>query len=279
VTAGGAALAAAAVAVGAGGSGFGGPVSFPDVALALVLVVVALGVSWWRRVGLESDLAVATVRSFVQLLAVGYVLDFVFRDHGAFTVVVLAVMVGTATLTSAARAAGVPRARPIAAASIGVAAAGTLGVLLALRIIHASPRVVIPLGSMIISSAMNTTSLVMSRLRQDLATARREVEARLSLGQPAREAARPWQRTALRTGMLPTVDQTKVVGLVALPGAMTGMILAGASPLAAIRLQLVVMYMLLGGNAFAALVAGEATVRRLFTPDHQLIRALRRVPG
>src|SRR5207247_345830 len=83
--------------VGAGGSGFGGPVSFPDVALALVLVVVALGVSWWRRVGLESDLAVATVRSFVQLLAVGYVLDFVFRDHGAFTVVVLAVMVGTAT--------------------------------------------------------------------------------------------------------------------------------------------------------------------------------------
>ncbi|HKY75340.1 MAG TPA: ABC transporter permease, partial [Acidimicrobiia bacterium] len=66
------------------------------------------------------------------------------------------------------------------------------------------------------------------------------------------------------------------VGLVALPGAMTGMILAGASPLAAIRLQLLVMYMLLGGNAFAALVSGELTVRRLFTADHQLIRTLRR---
>ncbi len=264
--------AAAAAAAGGGGgpgSGFGGPVSFTDVALALVLVAVALGVSQWRRVGLESDLAVATVRSFVQLLAIGYVLDFVFRDHGAFTVVVLAVMVGTASLTSAGRADGVPGARPIAAA-------GTLGVLMALRIVHASPRVVIPLGSMIISSAMNTTSLVMGRLRQDLAASRREVEARLSLGQPAREAARPWQRSALRTGMLPTVDQTKVVGLVSLPGAMTGMILAGASPLAAIRLQLLVMYMLLGGNAFAALVAGELTLRRLFTPDHQLIRSLRR---
>jgi putative ABC transport system permease protein len=58
---------------------------------------------------------------------------------------------------------------------------------------------------------------------------------------------------------------------------MTGMILAGASPLAAVRLQLVVMYMLLGGSAFAALVAGELTVRRLFTPAHQLIRSLRRV--
>src|SRR5260221_84280 len=107
---------------------------------------------------------------------------------------------------------------------------------------------------------------------------RREVEARLALAQPSRQAALPWQRVALRTGMLPTVDQTKVVGLVSLPGAMTGMILAGASPLAAIRLQLLVMYMLLGGNAFAALVSGELTLRRLFTPDHQLIRTLRRTP-
>src|SRR5206468_9428379 len=127
-------------------------------------------------------------------------------------------------------------------------------------------------------AAMNTPSLVRRRPRQALAVNRGGVEARLSPGQSSGGAARPWQRVALRTGMLPTVDQTKVVGLVALPGAMTGMILAGASPLAAIRLQLLVMYMLLGGNAFAALVAGELTLRRLFTPDHQLIRTLRRTP-
>jgi putative ABC transport system permease protein len=258
------------------GSGFVAPVSFADVGLALLLVAVAFAVSRWRRVGLESDLAVATVRSFLQLLAVGYALDFVFGGHGALTLVVLAVMVSTATLTSAGRAAGVPGARPIAAASIAVAAAATLGLLLVLGIVPSASRAVIPLGSMIISSAMNTTSLVMTRLRHDLAFNRREIEARLALGQPARQAARPWQRVALRNGMLPTVDQTKVVGLVALPGAMTGMILAGASPLAAIRLQMLVMYMLLGGNAFAALVSGELTLRRLFTADHQLIRSLRR---
>ena len=257
-------------------SGFGGPVGFPDVALALLLVVAALLVSRWRRVGLESDMTVATVRAFVQLLLVGYALDFVFRGHGGLTVVVLAVMIATATLTSGARAAGVPGARPIAAVSISAAAAGTLGVLLSLRIIGGSSRVVIPLGSMIISSAMTTTSLVMSRLHHDLAGNRREVEARLALAQPSRQAAQPWLRLALRTGMLPTIDQTKVVGLVSLPGAMTGMILAGASPLAAIRLQLLVMYMLLGGNAFAALISGELTLRRLFTADHQLIRTLRR---
>jgi putative ABC transport system permease protein len=78
--------------------------------------------------------------------------------------------------------------------------------------------------------------------------------------------------------MLPSVDSTKVVGLVALPGTMTGLILAGASPLSAVRVQLVVMYMLLGGTAFAALVASQLSLGRLFTNSHQLIRSLRRVP-
>jgi putative ABC transport system permease protein len=254
-----------------------GDVTFPDVALALCLVAVAVVVSRIRQVGLEGDLLIATFRSFVQLLAIGYVLDYVFGGHGALTLLVLAVMVSTATFTSARRGRLVPGAYAISALSIAVAAAGTLGVLVALGIIPTAARAVIPLGSMIIASAMNTTSLVMVRLRDDLAAHRREVEARLSLGQTSHQAAAPWHRAAMRTAMLPTIDQTKVVGLVALPGAMTGMILAGASAAQAIRVQLVVMYMLLGGNAFAALVAGEATVRRLFTAHHQLIRSLRRV--
>ena len=253
-----------------------GPVTFGDVALSLCLVAVAVAVSRWQKVGLEGDMVVATVRSFVQLVAVGYILDFTFKGHGWVTVLALGVMVGTASLTSAARARRVPGAWMVAVVSIAAAAAGTLGVLALLRIVPISARALIPLGSMIISSAMNTTSLVMTRIYDDLAASRREVEARLSLAQSARAAALPWQRKALRSGMLPTVDQTKVVGLVALPGAMTGMILAGASPLAAIKLQLVVMYMLLGGNAFAALISGELTTRRLFTPAQQLIKSLRR---
>ncbi|MEA2828384.1 MAG: UDP-glucose/iron transport system permease protein [Actinomycetota bacterium] len=253
-----------------------GRISIGDVGLSLLLVAVAVVISRTRKADLERDILVATFRSFVQLLAVGFVLDFVFGGHGWLTPVVLAVMIGTATLTSGARGKRVPGAYGIALASVGVSTAGTLGVLLALRIVPFAPRAAIPLGSMIISNAMNTASLTMGRLRDDLASHRREVEARLSLGQTAAEASALWHRAAVRTGTLPVVDQTKVVGLVALPGAMTGMLLAGASPSSAIRLQLVVMYMLLGGNAFAALVAGHLTVRRLFTADHQLIRSLSR---
>jgi putative ABC transport system permease protein len=256
-----------------------GPVTFVDVGLSLLLVAVAMAISRWRHVGLEQDMGLATVRSFAQLVAVGYVLDFVFNGHGWLTLAALAVMVITAALTSGARARRVPGSRSVAGAAISMATAATLGVLAALGIVPDSARAIIPLGSMIISSAMNTTSLVMTRFYDDLAANRREIEARLSLAQSSRQAALPWQRAALRSGMIPIVDQTKVVGLVALPGVMTGMILAGASPLAAIRLQLVVMYMLLGGNAFAALVASELSARRLFTPAQQLIRSLRRTPG
>jgi len=257
-----------------------GRIGFGEVALSLVLVAIAVAISWRRKAGLEQDMVVATFRSFAQLLAVGFVLEWLFVGGREWlTPFVLAAMIGAATLTSGARGKGVPGARAIAAAAVTAAAAATLGVLLALRIVPAEPRAAIPLGSMILSNAMNTASLVMSRLRDDLASHRREVEARLSLGQTAAEAGGPWHRSALRTGILPIVDNTKVVGLVALPGAMTGMLLAGASPEAAIRLQLVVMYMLLAGTALAALVAGALTIRRLFTRDHQVIRSLRRVPG
>lgn len=256
-----------------------GRISWADVALALLLVAVSVAISRRRRAGLERDIAVATFRSFAQLLAVGFVLDFVLGGGSELTPVVLLVMVATATLTSGARGKRVPGAYWIAATAVSAAAGGTLGVLLALGIVPASPRAAIPLGSMIISNAMNTASLVMGRLRDDLAANRREVEAHLSLGETATDASSSWHRAAVRSGMLPIVDQTKVVGLVALPGAMTGMLLAGASASSAIRLQLVVMYMLLGGNAFAAMVAGRLTVARLFTADHQLIRSLRRVAG
>jgi putative ABC transport system permease protein len=256
-----------------------GRISWADVGLALLLVVVAMVISRARKTGLENDIAVASFRAFTQLLAVGFVLDFVFAGNSALTPLVLLVMIGTATVTSGGRGKRVPGAYWIAAISVSAAAGATLGVLLVLGIVPAVPRAAIPLGSMIISNAMNTASLVMSRLRDDLGAHRREVEAHLSLGETSTEASASWHRRAVRNGMLPIIDQTKVVGLVALPGAMTGMLLAGASPSSAIRLQMVVMYMLVGGGAFSALVAGRLTIGRLFTADHQLIRSVRRVAG
>ena len=86
------------------------------------------------------------------------------------------------------------------------------------------------------------------------------------MGLSAREAFVPHQRLALRTALLPAIDSTKVVGLISLPGAMTGLILAGVDPLIAIRYQIVVMYMLLAATALAALITTRLAEHSLF--DH-----------
>ena len=113
----------------ASGSALSGPVTLGDVALSVSLVAVAVASSAWQRLGLEADMTVATVRSFFQLIAVGYVLSYIFSGHGWLTVLAVAVMVGAASLTSRGRAKQVPWSGAIALAAIAVATAATLGVL------------------------------------------------------------------------------------------------------------------------------------------------------
>src|SRR5205814_6117752 len=132
-------------------------------------------------------------------------------------------------------------------------------------------RVVVPIGGMIVSGAMQAAGVTLRRLREDAHAARPAIEARLCLGLPAREAFLPHQRSALRTALLPVVDSTKVVGLISLPGAMTGLILAGVDPLTAIRYQIVVMYMLLAATALAALATARLAEHTLFDHAHRLI--------
>jgi putative ABC transport system permease protein len=118
---------------------------------------------------------------------------------------------------------------------------------------------------------MTVTALVMNRLRNDVKLQRPQIEAALALGATSRQAARGQLRRALATGMMPIIDNTKTVGLISLPGAMTGMILGGASPLEAVQLQIVVMYMLVGAAALSGLTAVFLTHPQFFTRAHQLL--------
>jgi putative ABC transport system permease protein len=239
--------------------------------LTLALVAVAVALSLYERLGLERDIGIAVVRSFVQLSAMGYVIDYVFglESLGA-VVLLLAGMVLFAGWTSARRARGVPRALPVAAVAVGIAAVATLGVLLLLQIVPATARYLIPLGGMVIGNSMNAASLTLTRIRDDLSEQRLKVEAALALGATSRQAVAPILRTALQRALIPLIDSTKTTGIIFLPGAMVGMIIAGADPLEAVRLQIVVLYMLLGSVSIAAILVGLLSYRSFFTARHQL---------
>lgn len=249
------------------------PFGFTSLAAALALVAVALLLSWWQRLDVERDIGLACVRAFVQLMAVGYIIHLILQtDRPLYVALTLAAMLLFAVITSARRARGLPGAWTLAAASIGVASMATLAVMLVLGIIPAGARYVIPIGGMLIGNCMNVASVTAVRLLEDAADRRPQIEASLALGASPRQSTATLARRSVRLAMVPVIDSTKTTGLVFLPGAMTGMILAGAEPLQAVRLQAVVMFMLLAAVALTASIVSYLAPGRLFTPQQQLRR-------
>lgn len=247
--------------------------SFLNVAEALALVAIALLLSWRERLDIEKDILIACVRAFVQLMIIGYVIAVILRvDQPVWVVLMVAAMVGFASFTSARRARRLPGSFWVALAAIGLSSAITLGLMLVLRIIPTGARYVIPIGGMIIGNSMNVASVTAVRMVEDTRKRRPEIEAALALGASTRQSVHTITRQSVKLAMVPVIDSTKTMGIVFLPGAMTGMILAGANPLVAVRLQVVVMFMLLGAVALTVWLTAQLVPRRLFTPQQQLRR-------
>jgi putative ABC transport system permease protein len=246
-------------------------VSLGEVAGAVALAVLAAAVSFWRRADLEQDIGIAVVRSFIQLTAIGYVIKLIFEeDRIAFVLALLVVMVVFGALTARSRAKRVPGAFAPLLVALGLAGATTLGLVVGLGIFEPEPRYLVPVGGMVIGNAMTASAVALNRLGDEMADSRARIEATLALGATSREAAAPTVRRSLRSGMIALVDSTKTTGLIFFPGTMVGMLLAGADPTDAVRLQLILLYTLLGSVAIAGLVATTLAYRNFFTRAHQL---------
>jgi putative ABC transport system permease protein len=242
-----------------------------QVAASLVLVALALAISRWRETGLEGDIVVATLRSIVQLTLIGYAIKLIFESDSIWLVLaLLTVMVLFGALTARSRATAVPGAFWPLLIALSVAAASTLGLVVALGIFDPTPRYLVPVGGMVIGNSMTASAVALNRLGDEVSDGRAKIEATLALGATAREAALPIVRRALRSGMIPLIDSTKTTGLIFFPGTMVGMLLAGADPTDAVRLQLILLYSLLGSVAIAGVLATTLAYRNFITPAQQL---------
>ncbi len=242
-----------------------------QVAASLVLVAIAAAISRWQEADLERDIVIATVRSIIQLTLIGYAIKLIFDVDSIWLVLaLLAVMVLFGALTARSRAKGVPNAFWPLLISLAIAAATTLGLVVALGIFEPTPRYLVPVGGMVIGNSMTASAVALNRLGDEVADSRARIEATLALGATAREAALPIVRRSLRSGMITLVDSTKTTGLIFFPGTMVGMLLAGANPTDAVRLQLILLYSLLGSVAIAGLLATSLAYRNFFTPAQQL---------
>jgi putative ABC transport system permease protein len=246
-------------------------VSLGQVAAALALVAIAVAVSFWQRAGLEEEIGIAVVRSFIQLTAIGFVITFIFdEDRIAFVIALIAVMVGFGALTARQRAHRVPDALWPLLIALGVAATATLGLVVVLGVFEPEPRFLVPVGGMVVGNSMTASAVALNRLGDEVHDSAHEIEASLALGATSTQAAAPIVRRSLRSGMIALVDSTKTTGLIFFPGTMVGMLLAGADPEDAVRLQLILLYVLLGSVALAGLISITLAYRNFFTPAHQL---------
>jgi putative ABC transport system permease protein len=246
-------------------------VSLGEVAASLVLIAVAIAVSRWRRAELEGDIGIAVLRSALQLFAIGFVIQAIFDEDSLWLVAALiVVMVLFGAYTARARAKNVPGAFTPLLIALGLAAVATLGLVLALGIFDPEPQYLVPVAGMVIGNAMTAAAVALNRLGDDVTSSAREIEATLALGASSAEAAAPIVRRSVRSGMIALVDSTKTTGLIFFPGTMVGMLLAGADPTDAVRLQLILLWVLLGSVAISSLVATGLAYRGFFTPAHQL---------
>lgn len=250
-----------------------GDVSLVGLALSLVLVAVAVGLSWWQRLGLEARILWATARAIAQLLLVGFALALIIDPTTplVWSWLWIAGMTVFAADVVRRRVTEIGGIFPLALAAYVASAAVTLTTLFGLGIFPLEARTLVPLGGMMVGNSMNATVLAARRVVEEIRDKADEVEIRLALGQPSRQAARPHLAAALRTALIPQVETTKAVGLVFLPGAMTGLILAGVDPVDAVLVQAVVMFLVLGAAATTTTVIGLGMLSRLFTPDHRLV--------
>ncbi len=254
-----------------------GDVDALGLATSLILIGVALAVSLGQQLRLEKQLIWATVRAFLQLIAMGFVLAWLLQPgrSTAYSWVWVAGMVVFAAWTVRSRAPEVPGLFPIAMAALTASMATTMGVIFGLGIFPMEARAIVPLGGMMIGNSLGSTVLAARRTADELTDKRAEVEARLALGHSSMQAGRPYVRTAIRTALTPRIESAKAAGLVFLPGAMTGLILAGVDPVDAVLVQAAIMYLILGTAATTSVVIGLGSLRRLFTPDHRLHRLVR----
>jgi putative ABC transport system permease protein len=250
----------------------GTDISLWQVAGTLVLVAIAIAASRWRHADVEEDIAIAVVRSFVQLTAVGYVIKAIFDSDSLWLVVaLLAFMVVFGAWTARGRARAVPHAFVPLLVALATAAAATLAIVLALGVFEPKPRFMVPVGGMVIGNAMTAAAVALNRLADEIHDKANLIEATLALGATAREATLRLVARSLRSGLIPLIDQTKTTGMVFFPGTMVGALLGGASPLNAVRLQLILLWTLMGAAALSALIATTLAQGRFFTPAHQLV--------
>ncbi len=246
-----------------------------DLVTVYSLLLMSIGLAHLLKAGQSKDLFWSGLRMFVQLIVVGYVLHLIFALETALPVLlILIVMIGFAVQTIGAR---VKKKMPHFYRVVGTAilfGCGGMTFFFCSLVIGLEPwydpRYLIPLAGMIIGNSMTGASLAVERLAAEFSERRDEIETALCLGGSIQAVSETAVSSAFRAALIPSVNAMAAMGLVFLPGMMTGQILSGTEPLIAVKYQIAIMCVITGSVSLTTFLILRLGYRAYFTPYQSL---------
>ncbi len=247
-------------------------ISNESLALSMVLVIIAILISHKEKLVLEKDIIWSICRAVVQLIIVGYVLKYIFDVNNAILTVLMVLFICfNAAYNAQKRSKYIDHAFMTSFIAITTGAVLTLVVLVLTGSIEFTPMQVIPISGMVAGNAMVAVGLCYNNLGQRFKSDQQKIQEMLSLGASPKFASAALIRDSIRASLIPTVDSAKTVGLVSLPGMMSGLIFAGIDPVKAIKYQIMVTFMLLSTASLSTIIACYLAYRKFYNARHQLV--------
>ncbi|EMW6873752.1 iron export ABC transporter permease subunit FetB [Providencia vermicola] len=243
-----------------------------SLAFSIILVLVAIFISHKEKLTLEKDIIWSTCRAIVQLLIVGYILKYIFHvDHEILTIAMVMFICFNAAWNARKRSKYIEKVFVTAFIAITSSTLLTLLILIITKAIVFTPMQVIPITGMIAGNAMIAVGLCFNNLGQRFSNQQQQIQEMLSLGATPKTASISIIRDSIRASLIPTIDSAKTVGIVSLPGMMSGLIFAGVDPLEAVKYQIMVTFMLLATASLSTILTGYMTYLKFYNNRHQLL--------
>ncbi|NJK37802.1 MAG: iron export ABC transporter permease subunit FetB [Oscillatoriales cyanobacterium RM2_1_1] len=251
--------------------------NFTDLILTLGLMGIAIALSAWQRLGLEWKLLTATLRTLIQLGILGYVLAVVLDPQrpntGLTLTLILALSILVAVVTSHRISHKLPRLVFWVWGSLVLSTALVVSYAQLLIIQPSSwddPQYLIPLVAVVLGSGMNSAAIAGEQLLNALSHNPIEIETHLSLGATPGQVVAPYRRMAIQAGLLPGLNAMMLVGMITLPGVLSGQLLAGASPLDAVSYQVLLLFLVVVADLMLTLLITQRICQQFFNSEAQL---------
>jgi putative ABC transport system permease protein len=231
---------------------------------AFIFVILSIIIAYKIELGLEKKILIVCISALIQLLILGFIINIIFNLGLLFTFLMIFVMIVIASymIKNDINIDDKGVVFFSSCFSLFFTSLTSLIILIYSGVIELKPQYIIPLIGMVIGNSMNSITLCLERLLNDLKSNKDVLLGYLALGASDYQAMKPFIKDAIKAALIPQMNRTKTVGIIFIPGAMVGMLLSGANPLHAAEIQIVIMWMVLSGALISTLIACHSVYKK-----------------